>query len=56
MTESWNFQHLFEKEFRETSQKFQLNQTTDRKYENNNCLNELNGLGRDSSNRWRLLS
>ena len=29
-------------EFRETSQKFQLNQITDKK--NNNCLNELNEL------------
>jgi hypothetical protein len=31
-------------EFRETSQKFQLIQTTDRNIENNNCLNELNDL------------
>ena len=35
--ESWNFQHLFEKEF-------QLNQTTDKKNGNKNCLNDLNEL------------
>ena len=32
---SWNCQQLFE------NTKFQLNQTTNRKTENNNCLNEL---------------
>ena len=37
MIESWNFQHLFE-----NLTKFQLNQTIDRKKnENNNELNEL---------------
>ena len=53
-----NFQNLFEKQFRENLTKFQLNQTIDRKNENNNCLNELNELklcevSRNSiSNRW----
>ena len=42
--ESWNFQYLFEKEFRENLTKFQLNQTTNRKNENDNCLNKLNEL------------
>jgi hypothetical protein len=42
--ESWNFQLLFETDFRENTEnltKFQLNQITNRKIENNNCLNEL---------------
>ena len=39
--ESWNFPHLFEKEFCNLI-KFQLNQTSVRKNVNNKCLNELN--------------
>ena len=41
--ESWNLQHLFEKKMWNLT-KFQHNQTTDRKIENKNCLNELNEL------------
>ena len=41
--ESWNFQHLFEKEFRETSQNFNSIRHP-RKNVTNNCLNQLNEL------------
>ena len=40
---SWNFQHLFENKFRGLTN-FHLNQSTDTKNENNNCLNQLNEL------------
>ena len=39
--ESWNFQHLFWNWILRNLTKFQLNQTIDKKNENNNCLNEL---------------
>ena len=43
--ENWNFQHLFEKEFRETSQNVNsIRQPILRKNRNNNCLNKLNEL------------
>ena len=41
--EPCTFQHLFEKKMWNLT-KFQLNQTTDRKNGNKNCLNELNEL------------
>ena len=40
--ESCNFQHLFKKEFRETSQNFNSIRQPIEKKENNNCLNKLN--------------
>ena len=42
--ESWNFQHLFEIEFRETLQNFNSIRQPIKKDENNNCLNKLNEL------------
>jgi hypothetical protein len=42
--ESWNFQHLFETEFCETSQNVNSIRQLIEKNENNNCLNELNEL------------
>ena len=39
--ESWNLQHLFEKDFRETSQYFNLIRESIEKNENSNCLNEM---------------
>ena len=42
--ESWNFQKLFEMEFRETSINFNSIRQSIEKNKNNNCLNELNEL------------
>ena len=43
--ESWNLQHLFKIEFRETSQNFNSNRQPIEKIKNNNCLNELKWWG-----------
>ena len=43
-TESWNFRKSVCKRILWNLTKFQLNQTTHRKNENNNCLNKLNEL------------
>ena len=42
--ESWNFQVHFEIEFHETLQNFSSIRQTIKKFENNNCLNNLNEL------------
>ena len=42
--QSWNFQQLFEIEFRETSQNFKAIRQKIEKNWNKNCLNELNEL------------
>ena len=42
--ESWSFQHLYEKEFHETSKNFNSIRQRIEKKGNENCLNELNEL------------